>query len=1494
MLLRNHQPHGARRRGVILIVVLSLLTLFAVLGLAFVLYADSSALSSNVAKQAENQTPPDMDPEQALALFLGQCIYDVMDDDTGVHSSLRGHSFSRNMYGWFYPAAANSQAAPWPINDKPFNGTGRLHTGTDATLWPYNNPYAIDDYFLVNYKFFQADGFLRDPERYVQGGYAAVRKNPAAPPGTYTGGFNPPYTYPDLNAFYLAAASANGTLLTPSFHREALFGQLDLATNPNWTSSAGKYLTVRPRPIDQLTQAQVSTNLGATFPYPIVWEQLTPVQQQQVTTLIATLQAQKTLLPYPSERNGDVKNLFWSTGGADSIWIDIDAPVMVAPDGRKYKMLVAPLILDLDGRINLNVVGNILAAGQTHGSNQGWGPWEVNPAKVLIAGTEYQNLFLGSPTAGAQRVLGRYGSTRTPASGVAPAGGIGAHSYAPADFDGLWNAGPNAGQVSGPGAFGPPSLGAGFALDPSYSSFAFFDPNVYANGFPNEYTVKHPLRYNALRPFSGIDAGTGQYASNRSFGALETAALLRSGGTGADALAGDLFRLLPNNLNTARTRQLITTVSADLDRPGITPYIPYVNDPISGAPVYSYNPARGYPIGPPLAVDMKNFRRPGLAQPAGSEFDANTWRSLAANLGRIDLNRLAFAQYRYPIPQANGTFLNTDLPKFYAAQQVRAQLAQDIFNALRQATGAPALVPPTAALLTQPDPGFQANRWLAQLAANIVDYIDDDDYSTPFVWNPVDPTVPDVNQDPRNFDPTLDPQKVGVNGRVVFGVEAPKLVINEVYSQYENNATDTFKNALGTQVGVTNNAAAYQVNFWVELLNPFLNDGVPPNNSFFTATGGGQALLQNSALGYSPYSIWITDHNAALDETTAAGVFNVLGQPDAPVRAVVTDLGAATDVDANGNAGQTVVLPVGQGYTGLPGPGSNKGFYLLGYNGAFNPVAAAAKGSDPKLTALLSHGTAQMSYTAPLGTALPTPTLLLRRLACPNLPPNPAPDPKNLGQYLPLNPNAPYNPYITVDRVDATQAATPPLVQDVREFIGTTSNDANIPALGARQSFGRVQPYQSNPLVAQTQTNAGQPRHTFGHHNYQSATAPLPATTSTATIKLPFDWFVHLDRQLISPAELLYVSAVKPSELTISFVQNVPVNNVPTPMPQQHLAHWAESDTRLARLFDLVEIHSRANGIVVGGRHPGKININTVWDVEVFRALCDAQRGNGFYGAGNDALVNAVFNQMRLQRTPNIGTNALSLQDRPFWSQGGLGFGPLQDALMRTGPRGVANNTPTLSLLSPLANNADYTSGVLTTRLLEPTAPGVAANPYQRLELLNKIYNNVTTRSNCFAVFLTVGFFEVTDDAARPVKLGAEIGAVEGRNIRHRMFAIVDRTQLNVLSLTITSLTDPGGKTLPSITPGVPFNLGAVSTFPDARTGRYWQIQQGTTMVLEPNTDNEETVTWTLNAANQLQAVAKNNHAIPVQVSIRGNPGPWTKYDPRQDAAVVPYFAVID
>ena len=72
-------------------------------------------------------------------------------------------------------------------------------------------------------------------------------------------------------------------------------------------------------------------------------------------------------------------------------------------------------------------------------------------------------------------------------------------------------------------------------------------------------------------------------------------------------------------------------------------------------------------------------------------------------------------------------------------------------------------------------------------------------------------------------------------------------------------------------------------------------------------------------------------------------------------------------------------------------------------------------------------------------------------------------------------------------------------------------------------------------------------------------------------------------------------------------------------------------------------------------------------------------------------------------------------------------------------------------------------------------------NPYFRYQALARLGNLTTTRSNVYAIWITVGYFQVTPcsvDAGHldGYQLGPELGSDTGEIERHRAFYIYDRT----------------------------------------------------------------------------------------------------------------------
>src|SRR5207253_4704223 len=120
-----------------------------------------------------------------------------------------------------------------------------------------------------------------------------------------------------------------------------------------------------------------------------------------------------------------------------------------------------------------------------------------------------------------------------------------------------------------------------------------------------------------------------------------------------------------------------------------------------------------------------------------SEFRANDGRAVV--FGRLDLNRKLKSfndenTGRFVAPPPGGVPQGTARPydqtnpalRFYEAMAQRQDFAKEIYDRLVLVTGADT---------NARAPGsVNALRYLAQLAVNIVDYIDEDDIMTPFNW----------------------------------------------------------------------------------------------------------------------------------------------------------------------------------------------------------------------------------------------------------------------------------------------------------------------------------------------------------------------------------------------------------------------------------------------------------------------------------------------------------------------------------------------------------------------------------------------------------------------------------------------------------------------------------------------------------------------------------------------------------------------------------------
>jgi hypothetical protein len=617
---------------------------------------------------------------------------------------------------------------------------------------------------------------------------------------------------------------------------------------------------------------------------------------------------------------------------------------------------------------------------------------------------------------------------------------------------------------------------------------------------------------------------------------------------------------------------------------------------------------------------------------------------LSSLLGPVDINRKltdyrfrtdfplgydfgAAANPRYNV--ADNTVAVGGLTQFQRAIADRQRLAADIFARLCRVTGIYTANGPFV-----PTAGDKTQRWLAQLAVNIVDFIDADDCVTPFNWT--DPLGGNgLAQIPDNSNVTnLQQYSTQVSSNWVFGFERSRVTINEAYLRVENDPQDQFPvNNAGKKAA----SMPYDMRMWLELHNPVTpaspNEqlmGIEGYNNLTTddnTHGGYRASLKNGSANGTAYRVLLykmgpqfqpgpDPMGMSVDGNNVAGLPNTNARPTVkPLQSqtgqtLVLTFDKGTSATVVDDSGGTVIQP------NLGGQYRDASFYLVGPKLDQPQMGAgAAQIPDAKANLTSDQLQAKVQFTEFPAPAVPgtnptitwAPGFILQRLACPALPPGPS-NPFVTIDYFESDPNAIYNRLKYDDQGNTYNGMAP----------GTE------PDWNTTYSWGRRQPYDAVIKYTDTQhyrqlpgsgAAMGHINFSFGQHNGNNQVPeaqPNAQWNPGQTLQNPFTPLVHFDRVALNSTELLQVVAVKPHELTHLYYESAAGNNpVPSPTgldPNNRLwytADWMDHAPNLSpafanggflyRALGVLKVPTALDGLGMGGRVPGKININTIY-----------------------------------------------------------------------------------------------------------------------------------------------------------------------------------------------------------------------------------------------------------------------------------------------------------
>ncbi|MFG0262443.1 MAG: hypothetical protein ACF788_08635, partial [Novipirellula sp. JB048] len=611
------------------------------------------------------------------------------------------------------------------------------------------------------------------------------------------GDFDEEYDAPDYYNWFLSYRDSSTGQMIPSFHRPAVINYIANA-NPDWSSATPSDFanaaasiargTMRPLPI-------AAGQFGGGFPQ-VINQRFTggnksfPLQAPLLINTADRLNQLVKTLTGDSVDAYDVDNDF--DGVTDSVWIDIDLPVFTSPEGKLLKPLIAPMIEDLSGRLNVNAHGNFALLNQSTMLTSYDGQFAAGTASPfrLFNGRGFGPAEINFPGATAAQIsailTARYYSASTGTDNVPGQEGADALSiltgrFRPAKLN----------MMSGYATSVDPYGRGGSGISPVGSLITVNVGTDVTSPVTTNEAVDHPYEMDP----------SGRLSGDTPFTASELEPILRVNEYDTDLLPTRLldlaYPLINSNIEFARS---LTTISKSDDSPAsMDPSAPsayaalakIINDSLDNAKLKKL-----------IAPELRLGRKLDVNRALGNGIDDNANNVIddpAEDESSAAFRSLAGATIHSNFNSATPNY-DFDETSPVSSRQLLARhlyvLMMTISRQLDEPSGAKGF-PTYGDTLSPAVPVSDRQRYrarrLAQWAVNVVDYRDPDSIMTAFEYdeNPFDGW--DVDGDLTTIEP--------MNRGVVWGVENPELVFTESASFHDVRVRDTSIDASGKKKG---------------------------------------------------------------------------------------------------------------------------------------------------------------------------------------------------------------------------------------------------------------------------------------------------------------------------------------------------------------------------------------------------------------------------------------------------------------------------------------------------------------------------------------------------------------------------------------------------------------------------------------------------------------------------------------------------------------------